>query len=88
MVWKGLIRLNPNIILILGVTELVDIQGCLIKYISSTFDEGALRNVTPKNTNFDVSTDFSVPYTLAPSSFHISSKWNSKGYANGIILCA
>ena len=28
--------------------------------------------MTPKNTNFRVLTDFSAPYTFAPSSFHIN----------------
>ena len=57
------------------------------KNVSSKSDEGALRNVTPKITNFYVLTDFSAPYTLAPSSSHINFKWNSIGHANGIILC-
>ena len=59
----------------------------MIKKISSKSDEGALRNMTPKNTNFRVLTDFSAPYTLAPSSFHINFKWNSIGHANGIRSC-
>ena len=54
---------------------------------SSKSDEGALRHMTPKNTNFYVLTDFSAPYTLALSSSHINFKWNSIGHANGIISC-
>ena len=46
---------------------------------SSKSDEGALRNMSPKNTNFRVLIDFSTSYTLAPSSFHINFKWNSIG---------
>ena len=59
----------------------------MIKTMSSTSDEGALRNMTPKNTNVRVLTDFSAPYTLAPSSFHNNFMWNSIGHANGIISC-
>ena len=59
----------------------------MIKTMSSKSDEGALRNMTPKNTNFRVLTDFSAPYTLAPSSFHINFMWNSIGHANRIISC-
>ena len=59
----------------------------MIKTMSSKSDEGALRNITPKNTNFRVLTDFSAPYTIAPSSFHINFMWNSIGHANGIISC-
>ena len=35
----------------------------------------------------DVLTDFSAPYTIAPSSSRINFKWNSIGHANGIISC-
>ena len=56
-----------------------------MKNISSKSDEGALRHMTPKNTNFYVLTDFSAPYTLTPSSSRINFKWNSIGHANGII---
>ena len=59
----------------------------MIKTMSSKSDEGALRNMTPKNTNFRALTDFSAPYTLATSSFHIYFMWNSIGHANGIISC-
>ena len=54
----------------------------MIKKISSKSDEGALKNMTPKNTNFRVLTDFSAPYALAP--YH--STLISSGIVSGMLM--
>ena len=55
-----------NIIFYIGARGLVDIQGCLIINMLSKSDEGALRHMTPKNTNFHVLTALAPP-TLSRS---------------------